>query len=65
VQYAADTAFTQGAKTVKITDAKTVQTVLKNLKSGTAYFVRVRSYHEFNGMTYYGEWSNVLSATVK
>ena len=65
VQYAADAAFTQAAKTVKITDAKTVQTVLKNLKSGTAYFVRVRSYHEFNGMTYYGEWSNVLSATVK
>jgi hypothetical protein len=65
IQYATDAAFTQNAKTLKITDAKTAQTVLKSLDSGATYYVRVRSYHAFNGMTYFGEWSNVLSATVK
>ncbi len=65
VQIATDSAFTQNKKTVTISDAKTVQTVIKNLKTGTTYYVRVRSYHEFNGMTYFGEWSNVLSAKTK
>ncbi|MBQ4423010.1 MAG: leucine-rich repeat protein [Clostridia bacterium] len=65
VQYATNSAFTKGLKTVKITNPKTSQTVVKNLKTGTTYYVRVRSYHEFNGMTYYGEWSNALSGKVK
>jgi len=65
VQYATNSAFTTGWKTIRITDPKTVQTVLNNLKTGTTYYVRVRSYHVFNGMTYYGEWSNALSGKVK
>jgi hypothetical protein len=65
IQYATDKAFKQNATAVKITNPKTVQTVLKNLKSGTTYYVRVRSYHEFNGMTYFGGWSNVLSGKAK
>ncbi len=65
LQYAENGAFTKGAKTVKITDPKTVQTVLQGLSGGTTYYVRVRSYHEFNGMTYFGEWSNVLFAAVR
>ena len=62
VQYATDAAFTKNAKAVKIADPKAAQTVLSGLSAGTTYYVRVRSYHEFNGMTYFGEWSNVLSA---
>ena len=65
VQYATNSAFTKGLKTVKITNPKTVSTVIKSLKTGTTYYVRVRSYHTFNGMTYYGEWSNALSGKVK
>ena len=64
VQVATDAAFTKNVVAIKITDASTYETVVKDLKAGT-YYVTVRSYHEFNGMTYYGAWSNVLSATVK
>ncbi|MBQ4423144.1 MAG: fibronectin type III domain-containing protein, partial [Clostridia bacterium] len=65
IQYATNSAFTKGVKSFKIDNPKTVSTVIKNLKTGTTYYVRIRSYHEFNGMTYYGEWSNVRSAKVK
>ena len=65
VQIATDAAFTKDVKTVKITNAKTYETTIKSLKAGTTYYVHVRSYHEFNGMTYFGGWSNVLSAKTK
>ena len=61
VQSATNAAFTQDAKTTKIGNPKTYSTTLKSLKNGTEYYVRVRSYHVFEGMTYYGRWSNVLS----
>ena len=65
VQIATNAAFTSNLKTVKITNAKTYQTTIKSLKARTTYYARVRSYHEFNGMTYYGGWSNVLSGKTK
>ncbi len=65
VQYARDSAFTQSVKTIKIKKASTYQTTIDNLKSKTTYWVRVRSYHEFEGVTYYGQWSNVMSAKTK
>ena len=65
IQYATNSAFTQNAKAVKITNPKTASTVIKNLLSGKTYYVRIRSYHVFNGMTYFGEWSNVKSCKVK
>ena len=65
IQYATDSAFTKNAVATKITNPKTVSTVIKSLTKGTTYYVRVRSYHEFNGMTYFGEWSNVRSCKVK
>ena len=64
VQYATDAAFTKNVGTVKIADAKTYQTTVRNLKKGT-YYVRVRSYHVFEGTTYYGKWSNTKSCKVK
>ena len=65
VQIATDADFTKNVKTVKIANAKTYQTNVTGLKAKTTYYVRVRSYHEFNGMTYYGGWSNVKSAKTK
>ncbi|MBR3037335.1 MAG: fibronectin type III domain-containing protein, partial [Clostridia bacterium] len=65
VQIATDAAFTKNVKTVKITDAKTYQTTIKSLKSSTTYYARVRSYHVLEKMTYFGNWSNVLSARTK
>lgn len=65
IQYATNSKFTQNAVAIKVTNPKTVQQVIKSLVSGKTYYVRVRSYHEFEGMTYFGEWSNVLSCKVK
>ena len=60
LKYATNEAFTKDVKTVKIADPSTVSMVLKSLKNGTTYYVAVRSYHEFAGMTYFGQWSNVI-----
>ena len=65
IQYATNSTFTQNANATKIADPKTVQTVIKNLTSGRTYYIRLRSYHVFNGMTYFGEWSNVMNCKVK
>ena len=65
LQYATDAAFTKNANAIKISDPKTGEKILTGLKAKTTYYVRVRSYHEFNGMTYFGEWSNVISAKTK
>ena len=65
IQYATDSAFTQGKTTVKVTDPKTVQKTIKNLTSGKTYYVRVRSYHVFEGTTYYGGWSSAKNCKVK
>lgn len=65
VQYATDSAFKNNKKTIKIANKATTETVIKNLKQGTTYYVHVRSYHVFEGTTYYGEWSKTLSCKVK
>ncbi len=61
VQISSSFAFTTDLKTVKIGNSGTTSTVIKGLTNSTTYYVRVRSYHEFEGMTYYGNWSNELS----
>ena len=65
IKYATDAGFTKNVKAIKINDPKAAQTVITGLASGTTYYVTIRSYHEFNGMTYFGEWSNVLSCKVR
>lgn len=64
LQCATDEAFTENLKEVVIDDWQTDEYTVKSLKS-RRYYVRIRSYHEFEGMTYYGEWSNVLNCKVK
>ena len=65
VQIATDAKFTKDVKTVTIDKAKTYQTTVTGLKARTVYYVRVRSYHIFEGTTYYGGWSNVLPGKTK
>ena len=64
IQYATNSTFTENAAALKIADPKTYETVITGLTSGKTYWVRLRSYHVFNGMTYFGAWSNVLSCKV-
>ncbi|MBQ1821075.1 MAG: fibronectin type III domain-containing protein [Clostridia bacterium] len=65
IQIATDAAFTKNVKTVTITNAAAYETTIKSLKAKTTYYVRVRSYHVFEGMTYYGGWSNVKNAKTR
>ncbi len=65
VQIATDAGFTQNRKTVTISDYTKAQYTFKDLKAKTTYYVRVRSYHIFDGTMYYGQWSNVKNAKTK
>ena len=65
LQLATNAAFTQNVKTVQIKDPKAASKTVKNLKAKTTYYVRVRSFHVFENVTYYGAWSNVGSAKTK
>ena len=55
VQYADNESFS-GAKTITISDPKTTSTVF-SFSSPIACYVRVRSYYIYNGVSYYGAWS--------
>jgi len=61
IQYATNEKFTENAVAIKIEDPATYWTTIKELQANTTYYVRLRSYHIFNNMNYYGEWSNVIS----
>lgn len=60
LKYSTDPSFAKDVTALWIKEATTYSTVLKSLKNGTLYYVTVRSYHTFEGMTYFGEWSNTL-----
>ena len=67
LQYATDANFTQNVRTVVIEQKDNIVSsyTVTGLTSGKTYYVRVRSYHEFEGFNYKGEWSNMLSCKVK
>ena len=65
VQVATDANFKKDMQYSVVSKAKTYSKTIKGLKKNTVYYVRVRSYHVFEGMTYYGQWSNVLNCKVK
>ena len=65
VQIATDEAFSADVRSIIVDDWKTGTTTFRDLKANTTYYVRLRSYHIFEEMTYYGQWSNVLSGKTK
>ena len=64
VQYSLKKSFS-AAKTVTIKKAATVKAVLKKLKTGKTWYVRVRTYKTVKGKKYYSAWSKAKSAKVK
>ena len=64
LQYGLKASFA-GAKTVTITSTKTVRKVLKSLKSGKVYYVRIRGYKKVGGKIYASKWSKAKKAKVK
>jgi hypothetical protein len=62
LQISTDSTFKKDVKTVEILDWETAKTTFSGLKAKTMYYVRMRSFHEFEKKNYYGQWSNVLNA---
>ena len=65
IQYAFNSKFTSGKKTVKITKAGTVSKKITKLKAKKKYYVRVRTYKTVSGKTYYSTWSKAKAVTTK
>ena len=65
VQYATDSKFTSGKKTVTVTGAKTTKKTVKNLKSGKKYYVRVREYKVMDGKKIYSKWTKAKTVKAK
>ena len=64
VQYATSAKF-KSAGTVTVKSAKTTKTVIKKLKKGKKYFVRVRAYVTAGSGKKYSKWSSVKKAVIK
>lgn len=65
VQYALDSSFTTGKKTLTITSYKTVSKKVTKLKAKKKYYVRVRTYKTVSGKKYYSTWSKYKAVTTK
>lgn len=64
LQYSLKKSFAS-AKKVTINKAANVKKVLKSLKKGNVYYIRIRAYKKVNGKTYWSAWSSAKKATVK
>ena len=64
IQYAASGDFT-GAKTVKVTPAKTTAATLTKMAKGKTYHIRIRSYKKSGGVTSYSAWSGSKKVRIK
>ena len=65
IQYATNSKFTSGKKTIKVKKNKTTSTTVKKLKAKKKYYVRIRTYKTVNGKVYYSDWSKVKNVTTK
>jgi len=65
IKYSTDPDFKKDVVAYKVTRPDAYRSTVKDLASGTTYYVTVRSYTVFGSMTYFGEWSNVLSTKIK
>ena len=65
IQYSTNKNFKSGKKTVKIKKNKTTSSTVKKLKAKKKYYVRIRTYKNVNGKTYYSGWSKVKNVITK
>lgn len=68
IQYAMKRNFKKKVQTITITNKKKTRKIIKKLKSGKKYFVRVRAYSKVGGSgsaTVYSGWSAVKKIKVK
>lgn len=65
LQYALNSKFTSGKKTITVSSNKTVSRKVTKLKAGKKYYVRVRTYRTVSGKKYYSAWSKAKAVTTK
>lgn len=63
IQYSTSSKFTAAA--TKTVTTKNTSEILKSLKSGKKYYVRVRAYKTVSGIKVYGSYSKAKNVTVK
>ena len=61
IQYGLTKDF-KGEKKVTVKKAATVEKVLKKLKTGKAYYVRIRAYKKVGKKTYWSDWSKAVKS---
>ena len=64
IQYATNSKFTKGKKTINVSKKSTSKTVRK-LKAKKKYYIRIRAYKTVNGKKYYSDWSKAKTVTTK
>lgn len=64
IEYSLNKDFSKSRK-VDVKGMKTVSTVIKNLKQGKTYYVRIRTYKTVGGKKYYSEWSALMKKKMK
>ncbi len=60
IQYSLKKNFS-GGKTVLVNKAATLTKVIRNLKAGKTYYVRIRTYKKVNKKSYISLWSKVMT----
>ena len=65
VQYATNSKFTKNVKTLTVRDKSAVKTSIGDLKSGTTYYVRVRTYQTVAKKNYCSLWSEAVAVKTK
>ena len=65
IQYSTDKNFTKNKKVVSVLKYSRTGTAVKSLKTGTTYYVRIRTYKKVNGVNYFSVWSDAKAVKVK
>ena len=66
VKYEVKYSLKKGMKNAKVKkNIKKNNIILKKLKSGKKYYIKVRAYQKIANKTYYGKWSKKVAKTVK
>ena len=61
LQYAQDSSFSKGCRSIRINDYKTTSKTISGLKENTKYYVRIRTFKTIKDKRYYSAWSGTRS----
>lgn len=65
IQYSTDKKFKKKVVAKYVKSYKKTSITIKNLKSKTKYYFRIREYKTVNGKKYFGKWSSIKKCSIK